>query len=251
MNKEAKIGLSVIFVLLIIFVAVVAKRLYTSHAAEQAFSSEGKEADESEAAADPEKEASNKMDKTGIAIALSGQPRVIAATTATDKPPQGVKSDDGSWNLTSDSDKEKVSGGGTAESKPRDSYMPRWPKGDVDDRYDRLKKTNDREVFDSRQPSGIFGASGRSDAMDSGDNLRQDRGGGQAGGGRIYIAAEGDSLFDIARCKLGKASRWVEIYNLNTDVLGKNIDCLAPGTRIALPNDAGQTGDLSGRAREM
>ncbi len=54
---------------------------------------------------------------------------------------------------------------------------------------------------------------------------------------RTYTVAEGDSLFDIARCELGKASRWVEIYDLNTDVIGKDIDCLAPGTQIVLPND--------------
>jgi nucleoid-associated protein YgaU len=55
--------------------------------------------------------------------------------------------------------------------------------------------------------------------------------------------AEGDSLFDIARSELGKASRWVEIYDLNADVLGKDIDSLTPGIRIVLPDDNVQQGD--------
>ncbi len=35
MNKEAKIGLTIILVLMVTFIAVVAKRLYSSRAAEQ------------------------------------------------------------------------------------------------------------------------------------------------------------------------------------------------------------------------
>ncbi len=56
------------------------------------------------------------------------------------------------------------------------------------------------------------------------DSRRQRASAPAASGGRTYIVAEGDSLFDIARSELGKASRWVEIYDLNADVLGKDID---------------------------
>ncbi len=45
--------------------------------------------------------------------------------------------------------------------------------------------------------------------------------------GRPYTVAEGDTLFNIARYELGKASRWVEIYELNSDLLGKDINYLA------------------------
>jgi len=55
-------------------------------------------------------------------------------------------------------------------------------------------------------------------------------------GGRTYTVAEGDSLFAIARYELGKASRWVELYELNRDVLGKDINYLTPGMKLRLPD---------------
>jgi nucleoid-associated protein YgaU len=57
-------------------------------------------------------------------------------------------------------------------------------------------------------------------------------------GGRKYTVTEGDTLFDIARYELGKASRWVEIYEMNREVLGKDIDYLIPGTELALPGES-------------
>jgi nucleoid-associated protein YgaU len=57
------------------------------------------------------------------------------------------------------------------------------------------------------------------------------------GGGRTYIVEEGDTLFDIARYELGKASRWVEIYELNRDLLGDDHDYLTAGLRLTLPSD--------------
>ena len=58
--------------------------------------------------------------------------------------------------------------------------------------------------------------------------------------GRTYTVEEGDTLFDIARFELGKASRWAEIYELNRDVLGEDCDFLAPGMKLALPEEASQ-----------
>ena len=55
------------------------------------------------------------------------------------------------------------------------------------------------------------------------------------GGGRTYEVQEGDTLFDIARNELGKASRWAEIYDLNRDALGKDFDYLTPGMQLILP----------------
>ena len=54
----------------------------------------------------------------------------------------------------------------------------------------------------------------------------------------VYIVAEGDTLFDIARYELGKASRWAEIYELNRDLLGQDFDYLRPGTELVMPPQA-------------
>lgn len=59
---------------------------------------------------------------------------------------------------------------------------------------------------------------------------------GRRPGGRTYVVAEGDTLFDIARYELGKASRWAEIYELNRDVLGGDFNYLRPGTKLLLPD---------------
>jgi nucleoid-associated protein YgaU len=55
-------------------------------------------------------------------------------------------------------------------------------------------------------------------------------------GGRTYTVVEGDTLFNIARYELGKASRWAEIYDLNRDVLGKDFNYLTPGIQLSLPD---------------
>jgi nucleoid-associated protein YgaU len=57
-------------------------------------------------------------------------------------------------------------------------------------------------------------------------------------GGRIYVVEEGDTLFDIARYELGKASRWAEIYDLNRHQLGSDYNYIAPGTKLVLPDEA-------------
>ena len=56
-----------------------------------------------------------------------------------------------------------------------------------------------------------------------------------ARGENVYIVEEGDTLFDIARYELGKASRWAEIYGLNRDTLGDDFDYLQPGTELVMP----------------
>jgi nucleoid-associated protein YgaU len=58
-----------------------------------------------------------------------------------------------------------------------------------------------------------------------------------SGGASVYVVQEGDTLFDIARYELGKASRWAEIYKLNRDRLGKSFDYLTPGLELAMPAD--------------
>ncbi|HUY87201.1 MAG TPA: LysM domain-containing protein [Pirellulales bacterium] len=60
--------------------------------------------------------------------------------------------------------------------------------------------------------------------------------------GRSYLVAKGDTLFDIAKRELGKASRWREIYDLNQDVLGADFNYLSPGMELLLP-DGGEKPD--------
>ncbi len=61
----------------------------------------------------------------------------------------------------------------------------------------------------------------------------------------VYVVAEGDTLFDIARYELGKASRWAEIYKLNRDVLGEDFDYLRPGTELVMPPPSGPAAEVS------
>jgi nucleoid-associated protein YgaU len=53
--------------------------------------------------------------------------------------------------------------------------------------------------------------------------------------GPEHVVSEGDTLYDVARRRLGKASRWAEIYELNREEIGAASDRLEPGTRLALP----------------
>ena len=67
-------------------------------------------------------------------------------------------------------------------------------------------------------------------------------------GGRTYEVQEGDTLFDIARHELGKASRWSEIYDLNREALGKDFDYLTPGMQLILPpKDSSPSADKTTR----
>ena len=68
-------------------------------------------------------------------------------------------------------------------------------------------------------------------------------------GERVYVVGEGDTLFDIAKFELGKATRWAEIYELNRDVLGDEFDYLRPGTELVLPR-SGREGDSMTRGRD-
>lgn len=55
----------------------------------------------------------------------------------------------------------------------------------------------------------------------------------------VYQTSDGDTLFDIARSKLGQASRYLEILELNQDILPKNITHMAvlkSGIELKLPH---------------
>jgi nucleoid-associated protein YgaU len=69
-------------------------------------------------------------------------------------------------------------------------------------------------------------------------------GGSAARGGQVYEVQEGDTLFNIARERLGRAARWAEIYELNRDRLGDDIDFVSPGMQLTLPADTAPPQDI-------
>jgi nucleoid-associated protein YgaU len=71
-----------------------------------------------------------------------------------------------------------------------------------------------------------------------------------SGRGRVYKVQEGDTLFDIARDQLGKASRWSEIYDLNRAQLGNDFNFLSPGTELVLPGKRASRDPLTTQARD-
>jgi nucleoid-associated protein YgaU len=54
-------------------------------------------------------------------------------------------------------------------------------------------------------------------------------------GDGVHTVVEGESLFDIARRRFGSAMRWSEIYELNRDLLGSELENLPAGLELALP----------------
>lgn len=89
------------------------------------------------------------------------------------------------------------------------------------------------EVLKQRYPelvNGAVGGDGRpTDATLAGGRTPA------AAAATTYTVRDGDTLFDIARRQLGKASRWNEIYELNRAALGENLENLRPGMQIQLP----------------
>ncbi len=82
---------------------------------------------------------------------------------------------------------------------------------------DLCPKSSHRDV--PKRPAGMVSATGRYP------------------GGRTYSVQEGDTLYDIARNELGKASRWVEIYELNRDQLGADYNYLPRGLQLVMPGN--------------
>ena len=51
----------------------------------------------------------------------------------------------------------------------------------------------------------------------------------------IYTVQPGDTLSKIAKLHFGKANRYMEIFNINTDIL-KNPNLIKVGQKLKLPN---------------
>ncbi len=157
MNKEAKIGLSIILVLMVTFVSVVAWRVYRYRAAEQVSAAEDKDAERSAAPDKAGNETSGMADKEKSVKQSAGQPRVIAATTMSGKPPESAASDEDLWNTTSDLGRKKISAGSGSELKRGPSYMPEPPKGDAEDRYNRYNNADRRASMQPREQEAHWG----------------------------------------------------------------------------------------------
>ena len=98
------------------------------------------------------------------------------------------------------------------------------------------------------QPSANGPLSGRENPLSSGVSDRKPlQAGNPLPAPRVYVVQEGDTLYEIARYLLGKPTRWVEIYELNKEVLGEEIEHLRPGTRLAIPpaEPGGSPGPMS------
>lgn len=69
------------------------------------------------------------------------------------------------------------------------------------------------------------------------ERLRTVSAGSRVNGGTpgMYVVEKGDSLFDIARYELGSAARWTEIYELNKEALGDDVNLLKPGMQLRMP----------------
>lgn len=55
-----------------------------------------------------------------------------------------------------------------------------------------------------------------------------------------YTVKSGDNLWNIARDNLGSGSRWTEIYNLNSEIIGNNPNLIYSGYELHLPGSAGE-----------
>jgi nucleoid-associated protein YgaU len=247
MNKEAKVGLGVILVLAVLFVTTVGWRLYHSRTAEPALPAEGTASQKAESAGNAGNGAAAVSENAALA---GGRPRVIAATNSSARSPQGAPSEDDLWNTGGGAQKNRVSDSGNSEPNRKPSYMPDLRRRAVPEQHDRYENADSRPPVREREQGSIFGDETKRDAAAYDDAPGRGRKSDAAAtAGRTYTVAEGETLFDIARTELGKAARWVEIYDLNADALGSNIDNLRAGTQIVLPGDDGrQTDPLTRRA---
>jgi nucleoid-associated protein YgaU len=63
---------------------------------------------------------------------------------------------------------------------------------------------------------------------------------------KAYTIRSGDCLWNIAKDQLGDATKWSDIYKMNSDVLGANPSLIHPGASIQLPGAEGAaTGNIS------
>ena len=161
-------------------------------------------------------------------VSTSASPRAaITAITPTGKS-YTVEPNDNYWVIS-----EKVYGTGGYFKALEHHNRQRFPRGDLLRTGDVID-TPSTEALAASYPS-LCPRADHVPAPRSTATLSSQRG---AAGGRTYVVEEGDTLFDIARYELGKATRWAEIYQLNRDQIGADFNHLRPGTQLVLPDDA-------------
>ncbi|MCE9606512.1 MAG: LysM peptidoglycan-binding domain-containing protein [Planctomycetia bacterium] len=160
------------------------------------------------------------------AVSSTGTVSSASALPAVKNTPYVVTPDDNFWNIS-----RKVYGDGSYYRALFAYNSDRYPHAE-DVRAGSVLDVPPAEVLKQRYPelvSGAVAADGRPT-----DNALA---GGRAAAApaATYTVREGDTLFDIARRQLGKAGRWTELYELNRQTLGDNLENLRPGTQLVLP----------------
>lgn len=159
-----------------------------------------------------------------VAPAAAAMP---VAAPAVKNTPYVVQPDDNFWNIS-----QKVYGDGSYYRALFAYNSDRYAHAE-DVRAGSVLDVPPAEVLKQRYPELVGGAVG-GDGRPTDASLAGGRPA-AAGVSATYTVREGDTLFDIARRQLGKASRWNEIYELNRSVLGENLENLRPGMQIQLP----------------
>ena len=52
---------------------------------------------------------------------------------------------------------------------------------------------------------------------------------------KVYTVKPGDTLTAIAKRELGNSSKWRDIYNVNTQVIGRDPNLIRPGQKLVMP----------------
>lgn len=149
------------------------------------------------------------------------------AAPAVKNTPYVVQPDDNFWSIS-----KKVYGDNNYYRALFAYNSDRYPHAE-DVRAGSVLDVPPAEVLKQRYPELVSGAVG-GDGRPTDVSLAGSRSA-AAAAQASYTVREGDTLFDIARRQLGKASRWNEIYELNRAALGENLENLRPGMQIQLP----------------
>lgn len=121
---------------------------------------------------------------------------------------------------------------------------------------DDVSEGFDTKVSITLKQYKAYGTKTVSIASQVGTVLKRDAGAGADTAATKYIIVKGDTLWNIAKLKLGNGSRWVEIYNTNKEVIestarerGKggsnNGQWIFPGTVIIIPEGSATDGTSS------
>lgn len=158
-------------------------------------------------------------------------PRTAAAAPGGGAATYTVQPDDNYWRIS-----QKLYGTGAYFKALYEHNRAQFPRADRMQAGDVIA-TPEAQALAERYPD-LVPASARHQRP--ADEAQQASRTARADGRRVYVVRQGDTLFDIARQELGRAVRWAEIYELNRDLLGDDIENLRPGTELVLPAEQGR-----------